>query len=955
MVTVVVGGALAASPAAAASDVLCARAAALVAAADPGAALVLIDEREQELRALTGDDVGPLCPGETADARDRQDRAARIMAGVGGQDDPATVRRAVDAAAELDARNPDVVRLGTTTTWWQDRGARWESFRTAWLDPAGAPATTALAVALGWVVLGRVLVQVYPSTRAFRSARHANRRIGFGVVGALLSGIALTLVVPSVSGTARAVALAGVPVLGAVGSWLFSSGLAGRLRIRIEAASSDGTVTPSVTRTVAILRRLGADPPRGVEVPVGTDVSVLQDAVTKIAPAGGWLASVLQAASAVLGFTPWKVVLDVASQGTSVVVSRNGRTVAATIVRADVLGPGMPTANRDALVAAFLLVTLADGYRGRHGFEGLLDCRSWLSLGLVASTQKDVAAPTTTDAGERRRMLCAAALVEDNAFTRMALHENLYRDAVDPAVSEGYAQWLYDQAAAFDVSDVLPGGARHDEDPQAQQQLVARPTAEEVTPAVAAALDAQETASRAQDEVKTAARVWPGLPRRATAAASKAATDAAARVRRAALAVTRDLELAVEASRCAADAARQSPSLGEVADRADSATVELQHAADKWADIARRADETLTGAPTATGRPRRDADDAASAVRQAVRALTDAAAAARAASDEPSHQGLPAVLRHLPLPRRTGAPRVPGQPALTPQAATRLRLLGSCVVVTLNVLKACPGEPVARARLRAAFAELVAIWTRLVGRGPGEESSGVLPPLLADLEIMIQGLGPAVETFGAEVPCTRKWSAAEQVTIRSVALTSLGPRAYNAMCRQVAAGQVDAALSLYRVTVVDADLRAWSAHDPWLEPMRRRSEMWALRAAGGLLDEVPFAAHATALREVGLTSAATIAATSPGVLAALLDVQPARARRLVALARVLRTPERVLVDHLPAVVRVLVAQGATDPTSLARRSAAVAAALAAEPGLRPGERAALSAEGADWVSSPTAQ
>ena len=56
------------SPAQAASDAVCGRAAELIDDADPGAALLLIDTREQELDALAGEDTGALCPNVTRDA-----------------------------------------------------------------------------------------------------------------------------------------------------------------------------------------------------------------------------------------------------------------------------------------------------------------------------------------------------------------------------------------------------------------------------------------------------------------------------------------------------------------------------------------------------------------------------------------------------------------------------------------------------------------------------------------------------------------------------------------------------------------------------------------------------------------------------------------------------------------------------------------------------------------------
>lgn len=444
VVVIVVAAAVVSLPAPAlAASALCAQAAELVRSADPGAALALIDKRKQELDALAGEDTGSLCGPQVDTARSNQEEADALVAKAKGLSDPQEKAKALDDAKKLDAKDAELVKLTTQPTPAEDAAEQWKTFLSDHVQPFGAPATVALAIALGWLVLGRVLIQVYSAKRKLPAGKHAWRWILPGALLAVASGLLFTFVLPTDHSVGRYVAVGAV---GLAGAGLLSCGLASRLRLTIEATpSTEGKDTPSPARIVAILRKLGADSPRGMEVPVGTDVGVLSDAVTK-ASSVGWIANIVGALTAILGFTPWKVVLHRTAGGTAVVITRNGRTMDATNVSADILGAGMPSGTPDVLIASFILMTMADGYRDRAGFEGLLGSNSWKSIGLVASTQKEIAPPAATSRAEVGRLLSAAALQEDNPFSRMALHEHLYRDRKEPAVAEGYAQWLYKEA-----------------------------------------------------------------------------------------------------------------------------------------------------------------------------------------------------------------------------------------------------------------------------------------------------------------------------------------------------------------------------------------------------------------------------------------------------------------------------------------------------------------------------
>ncbi|MBO9553940.1 hypothetical protein [Cellulomonas sp.] len=897
-----------------ASDVLCARAAELVRAADPGAALTLLDEREQELDALARRDTGTLCPAETRAARRNQAEADKLVKAAEASPRPANAPELLAAAKKLDAKDPDVVRLTTDTTWAQDRGTQWTAFSKARLEPLGAPAAVALAITFGWLVVGRVLVQAYPASLAFRDGRKASRRVAAGAVAAVVSGLMFTLWAPALQRWPLVAVVAGAAVVGGCGAFALSYGLASRLRITIDATSSDDQDAPSASRILAILRKLGADPPRGLEVPVGTDVSVLSDAVTKV-PQASWLSSIVTALSAVLGFTPWKVVLDKTADGTAVVVTRNGRTMDSTIVRADVLGTGMPSATSDVLVASFVLLTLADGYRERVGFEGLLGSRSWKSIGMVASTQPQVAPPATTDKAEVRRMLSAAALLEDNPFTRIALHESLYRDRDDAAVAEGYAQWLYEESTRYG--------------PGPSSTAAARAAAGSARSAVASAVAAR-TAATAVLAARSALDVV------VEAEAAGAATSAQVLTARAAL------------RRAVGERDAASRSDAESVCWADLTDV-LARAAAAWAARARSAgsarDAQASVASTMTARAVVAADLAERSRTDAERAARGATAAARAAASVLPQP--PADLPWIGDPSRRGLqdsdPPEPGA-----SEATRLRLLNACVAVTLNVLATKPRETVAVRRLDAAWREL----RSAIAAARAARPSPQLVMFLDELDAQVVVLAAAVEkhTTGTGAGSSgASWTVEEHNRIGAVALHDLGPRAYNAMCVLVADREIDRALALYGVVSVDKPNREWSLDDPALEPLRRRDEMWEAAVSEGLLSVPPFAASATALKAAGLTSAATVAATAPGVLADLVHVSRAEARRQVDFAAVLTIPERELGSHLVEVAKVLVDVGATDAAALRSNAAAVSARLSAVPGLRAHERARLSDAGRAWL------
>ncbi|MEV8028122.1 hypothetical protein [Cellulosimicrobium funkei] len=273
------------------------------------------------------------------------------------------------------------------------------------------------------------------------------------VAAVVLSARALGAPGTVAAGPVAAGSLVAGAVVAALGVLLVATVLATRLRLTIEVTSGrsgDRTTSHEGTggaRLVALLGELGAEPPRGLEVPRGTDISALSGSALSELPQGAFVKAVVSLAQGVVGSVPWRVTVEERdADHLAVVVTRNGRAAgSAALDRAGLLrfDPEDPTSAAAAAqvdlyraAAAVVLLTLA---RHHAGFEGLCGATSWRSLALQYVAQSDL-----TDAPDRERELLARAVDVDprNDLAQVALahaegrHHTLREDL------DAYGRWL---------------------------------------------------------------------------------------------------------------------------------------------------------------------------------------------------------------------------------------------------------------------------------------------------------------------------------------------------------------------------------------------------------------------------------------------------------------------------------------------------------------------------------
>jgi hypothetical protein len=268
------------------------------------------------------------------------------------------------------------------------------------------------------------------------------------------------------------------PALGALGlagtvttAWAVGK----RLRLTVEATNATGQKDPAGTaHVVALLNELGAEPPRGLEVPRASDLQALHG-VLKLLPEGTIGKALTSAVEWLFGLSPWKAVVEKESEDLlSVEISRNGHGAGSAVIDRDQLGlrvplarpSGTPPAGEDEaakpqappdlhrLAAAVVLTTLATKHRG---FDGLTGATDWRSVGLhyVATTDLQ-------DAPEARQLLARAAEFDpDNLSAQVAWRHALDREATKAEDLAAYIDWLDDMIEKMTDADgdLKPGHA----------------------------------------------------------------------------------------------------------------------------------------------------------------------------------------------------------------------------------------------------------------------------------------------------------------------------------------------------------------------------------------------------------------------------------------------------------------------------------------------------------------
>ncbi|MFD1713441.1 hypothetical protein ACFSBZ_03050 [Amnibacterium flavum] len=336
----------------------------------------------------------------------------------------------------------------------------WNAVVAAFIVPIVPALLSLLGIVIALLVLAR-LAALLPRMPWLSTRTKVTR----GVLG--LGGLGLIAVAAVVLATTFPLGelglMIGFAVVGLIGSVLAGTWLAGRLALSIEVRQGDKSVREASARVIALLQEIGAAPPRGIEVPVGTDVTALQNALVTAPVTNPFVQIVRAVVAAIIGSTPWRVLVSIEDEAASVIVTRNGRTIAAheihalSLLPAGVKDPGAAKSAPPAVagegpekverpaemvpflseaVAAVVLVTLSVEY---DGFEGLAGATQWKSVarGYIATTA------FRDDPATARRLLGSALEVDPaNLVADISLQYLLNRHAADPDDLVAYLAWL---------------------------------------------------------------------------------------------------------------------------------------------------------------------------------------------------------------------------------------------------------------------------------------------------------------------------------------------------------------------------------------------------------------------------------------------------------------------------------------------------------------------------------
>ncbi|BDI22484.1 hypothetical protein L3i23_12600 [Herbiconiux sp. L3-i23] len=335
----------------------------------------------------------------------------------------------------------------------------WDRVAVGLIVPLLPALLTAGVAFLVFAILGRLAALLpgmpWPAVRSrVRRVTVTSAGLVLAAAGAVLLAATLPLGIPSLLALWALVGLAGSVLLGAA--------FAGRLRIGIEVREGDRNIREASAQVIAQLQSIGAAPPRGVEAPIGSDVTALADAVLQAPATNPVVQLVRLVGSALFTTTPWRVLVAIEDDRASVIVTRNGRAVAAHEVDPSRLfpvgitdpasGESSPPAIAAArpvdepappvllpfvheCAAAVVITALATEY---DGFEAL-GSTSWESVALqyVATTAFDA------DPETKRRLLAASLEADpDNLVAESALHHAMFRHADRPEEIVPYLELL---------------------------------------------------------------------------------------------------------------------------------------------------------------------------------------------------------------------------------------------------------------------------------------------------------------------------------------------------------------------------------------------------------------------------------------------------------------------------------------------------------------------------------
>lgn len=354
----------------------------------------------------------------------------------------------------------------------QNVGSDWDKFISGWVAPLAEAGLVLLGLLAFFLLLARLFVFIPTMPWGMYGVAERRRKL---LMGGLLIAIGSLGIVFVASRLANGLALgfgmlAGVAsvVVGVVGALLLAIYLSSRLRVSLEVRSSDESGSKAdAARIGGYLYELGSTPPRGVEIPEGSDASALSDGVLTVGFTNKVLAAIQKLVVSVVGVTPWRIVISFSKEHSpTVAITRNGWSVAATNIDRGALGLTGDQTEDDSsgangatavsesgkLAAAFIIVTLASKH---HGFEGLCGATDWRSLGLhfIATTDTQL-----HDGRDKVLLGKSIDLDPKNLLAEVAFQNRMFRQSVDPATSEKYAFWL--KRKAIEIARDIEKGSK---------------------------------------------------------------------------------------------------------------------------------------------------------------------------------------------------------------------------------------------------------------------------------------------------------------------------------------------------------------------------------------------------------------------------------------------------------------------------------------------------------------
>ncbi|MCS7051626.1 MAG: hypothetical protein NZL87_08440, partial [Thermomicrobium sp.] len=282
-----------------------------------------------------------------------------------------------------------------------------------------------------------------------------------GIVGVLLAFVAAILLAAAflvATNWVRYVVVIVALPLSIVAILLIARAIAMRLRLQIEVYDKEGKSSDTGTgHVVSLLWDLGAAPPRGMEIPVSSDVTSLTEETFKELPHGKWAAAVVALGRWIFGTTPWRIRVDEESADLlSVTITHNGRVTDSAVIDRDALELRAPIRGDSPLsgsnssngrvpdlhvfAAAAVMTSLAARY---EGFEALAGVTHWRSLGLHYVATVDYRSERNTRESQRA-LVNALGVDPQNLSALVALHHRRYRKSVESTELRLYIDWLTD-------------------------------------------------------------------------------------------------------------------------------------------------------------------------------------------------------------------------------------------------------------------------------------------------------------------------------------------------------------------------------------------------------------------------------------------------------------------------------------------------------------------------------